>query len=427
LFDFVKQLGLDPYALFTAMALSTVVFVLAFRRHVVTLLEPLSMYVIILIADSTLVFALPWENWMRWEYAAFTFFFWVGFSLRARRVKAVQRITLRDDGVFDLLAILVLLFFIIVLGNLYLGFSTGFPIFSDNPSEAKVTALTGGLGLIKRINMGPYFFFCSGCILMAIMGHQRRLAIFMLTIATSFVVLGGSKSVLLPVIYVTSLAVCHRGLGGRISLKIVQKFTLVGLVVAVGFALIVTTKDQGSLLGGFSAFFARLLLSGDAILYYFPRRDVIVNSIDTTFVGYLSNLFGDTLGFLRLADYKDALGSIILGNDSGFGPNVQYFIQADLFFSPIGGVLYSCFLGYLIASLRASFFYTKTSSAMGLTFRCVMALCAFDIAVETGMFVGEIVSLAIFILPLWLVSRGIRSVLYTILSIPSERRTQVQS
>jgi hypothetical protein len=427
LFDFVKQLGLDPSVLLTAMALSTAVFILAFRRFIVTLLEPLSMYVIILIADSTIVFALPWENWMKWEYAAFILSFWVGFSFRAKRVQTARRLTLQNDSVFDLLTILLLLFFVIVLGNLYLGISTGFPIFSDNPSESKVTALTGGLGLVKRINMGPYFFFCSGCTLMAVMGHQRRLVIFILTIATAFVVLGGSKSVLLPVIYVTSLAVCHKGLGGSSSLKTVKKYTLFGLIIAIGFALIVTTKDQGSLLGGISAFFARLLLSGDSILYYFPRREAIVNLVDPTFLGYLSNLFGDTLGFFRLADYKDALGSIILGNDSGFGPNVQYFIQADLFFNPIGGVFYSCFLGYLIASLRASFFYAKTSSAIGLTFRCVIALCALDIAVETGMFVGEIVTMAVVILPLWLVARGIRSVLYSISSIPPKSQPQVQS
>ncbi|MDE1176973.1 MAG: hypothetical protein PW789_10250 [Edaphobacter sp.] len=420
MFDFISSLGLDPNALLASIVIAAVVLYLAYRRYIVAALEPLTMYVLILIADSTLMFALPWNNTDRWKYVGFLFAFWIGFVCRRKARLSKDRIQLKSESVFDLCTILVLLCAIIVAGNLFLGLTAGFPLLSDNPSAAKVTDLTGGLGTIKRLNMGPYLFFCCGCILMAALGHQRRLVLFMLFLATSLVILGGSKSVLLPVVYVMSLVVYHKGMGVGVALqKAARKYTLIALGAAIGIALLVTTKDQGSLMMGVSNLFSRVLLSGDVILYYFPRRDAIIGALDASFFGFVSNLFSDTLGFLRLASYQEALGSIILGNSEGFGPNVQFFIQADLFFNLVGGLIFSCLLGYLVASLRHLYFASRTKSAITLTFQCVLALCAFDLAIESGMFMTEIFTLMLIVMPLWGMARIIRLVLTTIASATS--------
>jgi hypothetical protein len=406
LLELLQRIGIEPDALLWIIGVSTVVLFIAYRRFIFNIFDPLCLFLATLVADSALMLALPWAADLKWEFVGFTFFLWAGFALRGRLPAIHPKIVFSRETLFELEFVLLVLFIIIIAGNLYLGISTGFPLLSSNPSQAKVEDFTGGLGIIRRINMGPYDFFSCGCLLLAVIGYKRRLALSILCIATCFVILDGSKGVMLPIIFAVTFLLAHRGLGVSNALRMrVKKYAFLLLVLGTSIAVLIKARDTGSIYGGLLGFFQRLLLAGDVILYYFPRREVIMTFVDPNVWGYLHNLLGDPLGMLRIVEYKAALGSIILGSDEGFGPNVQYFIQADLFFGIYFGILYCFIIGYMIASLRINFFKQATNSAVWLAFKLMLAASAFSFAIDAGLFVAPIITACILVLPLWLLAR----------------------
>jgi hypothetical protein len=407
----VESIGIDLNGLLAILAISAIVLVLAYYRFVFSFFDPLCVFLIVLVADCALTLAPPWDSELKWHFVGFTIFLWLGFALRGRPAASHPPLAFRKETLFELQLMLILLCCVIVFGNLYLGSAIGFPLLSGAPSAQKVAAYTGGLGIVRRINMGPYLFFCCGCMIMALLGHARRLCIALLLVGTFFVVLGGSKGVLLPAVYALAFVLAHRGLGtSALIRKRAKRYNFLILLTGVAVALIVTTKDQGGFSGGIAFLAMRVLLSGDVALMYFVRRDTINTLVDPTVLGYLHNLFADTLGMLRISAYEQSLGALILGGDDGFGPNAQYFVQADLYFGPIYGLLYCGILGYAIATMRARFFNDRTDSATWFAFKLVLAASAFDLAIDAGIFVVDVAALALFVVPLWLSARMIRVV-----------------
>jgi len=392
--------------------MSTIVFILLYRKFVFNIFDPLNLFIISLVANSAIMFSLPWDLQLKWEYAAYTLALWIGFSLSSRHQSpgASRTLQFNKSLLFDLQVVLVLLFMIIVTGNLYLGASTGFPMLSSNPSQSKVTSYTGGLGLVRRLNTGPYLFFCCGCVYLAAIRHKRRFVLTLLLISTGFIMLSGSKGALLPLIYTQAFVLAHPGLKKNSALTTrVKKYISFTLLFGVVVALTVTVKDTGSISGGVLAFFKRILLTGDVIMFYFADRVHIMALTDQTLAGYLKYLFNDTLGMLRVGEYQEALGSVILGGENGFGPNVQYFVRADLFFGPVYGFFYSLGIGYFIGYLRTSFLHVSKASPMMFTLRLVFAVSAFTLAIESSLFVSEATSIVVLVFPLWIIARLIRS------------------
>lgn len=399
-------MGLDIYLLFSIIGISAVITFIAYRRFIFDLFDPLSFFLLTLIADSALMLVLPWATYLKWEYVGFFLSLWAGFAFRGNPSATHPAVVFNKRALFELEFVLAVLFMVILVGNLYLGLTAGFPLFSLHPSEAKVTALTGGVGIVRRINMGPYQFFSCGCLLLAVIGYNRRFLLLVLSIATFLVVLSGSKGALLPVIFIVAFLLAHGGLNKNSQFRMrATKYLVIMLGVGVGIGILITTKDTGSLSAGITAYFMRFLMSGDVILFYFPRRDEIMTLVDPNFFEYMHHLLGDLLGMLRIGDYQGSLGSIIVGNDDGFGPNSQFFVQSDLFFGPFFGMLYSFIVGYIMASFRARFFEKATRSAVWLVFELLLAVSAFTLAIEAGMLVITIFTTAVVVLPLWLLAR----------------------
>jgi hypothetical protein len=411
LIDFLNSIGIDPTTVLIVIALSTILFILLYKRFIFSIFDPLCLFILSMVANSAIMFSLPWAAELKWEYVAYAFALWIGFLLgsRSQSPKTCQALTFSESSLFDLRVVLILLFVIIVAGNLYLGVSTGFPLFSLHPSESKVTSYAGGLGLVRRLNIGPYVFFCCGCVYLVAIQHKRRFAVMLLLISTIFIMLSGSKGALLTLIFAQAYVFAHPGLKRSPTLAArVIKYTSLTLVVGVAVALAVTIRDTGSVGGGVLALFKRILLTGDVILYYFADRAHIMALTDQTLVGYLKYLFSDTLGMLRLGDYQQALGSVIFGAEDGFGPNSQYFVRADLFFGPVYGCIYSLAIGYCIGYLRTSFFSISKASPMMFTLRLALAVCAFALATESNFFVSEAISIIASVFPLWILARLIR-------------------
>ena len=311
---------------------------------------------------------------------------------------------------YDLEAVLHLLLIIIILANLYLGIAAGFPLLSARPSSAKVMVNSGGIGLVRRINMGPLIFFLSGCFYLIFQRRRRRRAATMLAVCAVFMSLSGSKGALLPFVYAPALMLAHKGfLASRSFGRRTKRFMAYGLVGGVAIGLAVTIKDSGSLTAGFAALAQRILLTGDVVLYYFAGRQRVIEISTRSLAGYLSYLTNDSLAMLRLAEYREPLGSVILGTgNNGFGPNAQYFVRADLFFGPIWGCLYSMIIGYGIGKFRTMFFTASPSYPMIFVFTLSLALLSPNLVSESSMFVQAVVSIVLTVLPLWAAVCSIR-------------------
>jgi hypothetical protein len=355
------------------------------------------------------MFGLNWDLNVKIEFGLFAFFFWLGFILCGRPPKSKVLLNFSLAGLLELEILLVLLFSLVALANLYLGFTVGFPLLSADPSIAKVTTYTGGLGLIRHLNGGPFLFLCCGCMFLLIVGHRRYLASILLVISSCFIALSGAKGALLPILFIQTFLLHHKGFR---AVHLVEKFRKYAAPIFVGAAITavaVTVRDSGSLQAGLLFLAKRILYYGDVILFYYPRRGSIPELTGAGLFDYLNYLLNPTLGMFRLADYSPPLGTIIAGNlDFGFGPNAQYFVRADIYFGAILGCLY-CFLnGYVIGAMRRAFYTLRTEAAIPFTFTLMLAVTAFNLAAESQLFVSATIDAILVIVPLWFVARIIR-------------------
>ncbi|MCU1323320.1 MAG: hypothetical protein JWM43_2969 [Acidobacteriaceae bacterium] len=411
--ELLTDLGFDPTLVFGGLLLSALLIFGLYRRFIVSLFEPINMFLVGQVGDATVMLALPVALNYKWQFASYMVCLWAGFALCAKQIRSVPKIRFDQRSLFDLKFLLGFLGIAIILANLYLGATAGFPLLSSNPTDAKQTVYAGGLGLIRRLDMGPYTFFCAGCALLIVTNNSRRFAVSILALATSLVIFSGGKSVFLPLLFALTFAVSHKGIcPSEAFRKKVKKTSFIILGAGLSVALIVTTKEHGGIGGGVQNFLLRLLLAGDVILYYYPRREIIKALVDANLLGFLQNAFADTMGLLRISQYSLPLGSLILGSEEG-GPNVQYFIAADLFFRPIAGCMYSFVIGCCIAMFRNGFFHTRSNSAMVIAMRLFLALIAFDLATEAGMFVTEVFITLVCIAPLYVVASVCRTGLNT--------------
>ena len=194
--DILNALGLDANQFVALFVIATIILVLAYRPFVFSILDPLNIFIVAMIADVVLMFGLDWDSSAKIEFAFFIVFFWIGFAFAGKSPTGNSTIRFSEDALLELEIVLLLAFVIISIANLYLGFTAGFPLLSGRPSEAKVDTYTGGLGMIRHLDQGPYLFLCCGCILLIAISRRPMLPMIMLVISSAFVALSGSKGAL---------------------------------------------------------------------------------------------------------------------------------------------------------------------------------------------------------------------------------------
>lgn len=403
--DILTALGLDANYFVALFVIATIVLILAYRPFVISILDPLNVFIVAMIANVVLMFGLDWGSSAKIEFTFFIVFFWIGFAFVGKVPTNNPTIRFSNDALLELEIVLLLAFVIISIANLYLGFTAGFPLLSSQPSEAKVSSYTGGLGTIRHLDQGPYLFLCCGCILLIAIGRRPMLPMLMLVISSAFVALSGAKGALLPILFVMAFVINHQGLAQsrKYSGKI-KNLTIPSLGAAFAVAATVLIKENGGIAQGFVALMRRILLFGDVILFYYPRRGAIPELMNAGPWDYVHYLLDPILGMFRLVDYASipiALGSIISNMENGFGPNAQYFVRADIFFGPVFGCFYCLAIGYLTGLFRRQFFTFHTRSAMLFTFSLLLAVSALTLPAESSLFGSIVVDTAVFLFPLW--------------------------
>jgi hypothetical protein len=403
--DILSAVGLDADQFLTLFVIAAIVVILAYRPFVLNILDPLNMFIIAMIANIVLMFGLKWDVSATTEFTFFVVFFWIGFALIGKIATKSPTIHLDDESLLELEIVLVVTTVIIVIANLYLGFTAGFPLFSAEPSETKVTVYTGGLGMVRHLNQGPYKFLSCGCILLIAIGRKPMLAISMLFVSSVFLALSGSKGALLPILFVLAFVLSHKGLvQNKKRFNKIKKLALPTFAATVAVAMTVVIHENGGLVGSLLFLAKRLLYFGDVILYYYPRRGAIPELMNVGPFGYIHYLVDPLLAMLRVLDYTSILpplGSIISNSDPGIGPNAEYFVRADIFFGPVFGCVYCFAIGYLTNLFRRQFFTVRTRNAIVFNLSLLLAASAIDIPFESSLFFSTIMDTVLFIGPLW--------------------------
>jgi hypothetical protein len=403
--DILSAIGLDAHQFVVLFVIATIVLILAYRPFVISIFDPLNMFIVAMIADVVLMFGLDWDSSAKIEFTFFIVFFWMGFAFAGKIPKNNLTIRFGSDSIMELEIVLFVSFVVISIANLYLGFTAGFPLFSADPSETKVTAFEGGLGWIRHLDFGPYLFLCCGCILLIAIGRRPMLPMTMLVISSAFVGLSGSKGALLPILFVIAFVITHKGLGqGQKYSGKLKKLTIPTFGASLVVAATVLMKENGGITGAIIALARRVLLFGDVILFYYPRRGAIPELMNVGPWDYLHYLADPTFAMFRILDYTSILpplGSIMSNMESGLGPNAQYFVRADIFFGPIGGCIYCLVIGYLTGLFRRQFFTFHSKSAIAFTFSLLLAVAALNLPFESSLFFSIVADTAFFLLPLW--------------------------
>jgi hypothetical protein len=395
--------GIDGGLLLLSTLVFTAIFVLLYWRHILSLFDPLNLFIVGEISASVLMINTVTDHYWWYEFFFFQLAFFLGFScnalpkasVRVADSKKTPWLTIHPLEFSVLEGAVALLFIVSVVANLYLGATSGFPVFSSDAGVgAKVSEFVGGLGWIKRMNGGMGYFIPCASLVLYVCGRRTRLWLMVAAIETLFVSLSGSKSSIMVLVFMFAYLTHHRGFSTMPAIAGLKKWTKPVMFVAGIWAVTVLAAEGGTWTDAWSKFLVRIVAYGDVVLFYY-RPGIIQDFSGHTafeFIGYVLN---PILGMLRLAPYQDPLGYRMVTDIVGeralatiLGPNTCFYVAADIFFGPIGGLFYSAVLGYLFSYVRRLFFCKRGLGLIGFTSLFTVSMLVFALPIDTQYFVS---------------------------------------
>jgi len=365
---------IDPlfYTLFMSGLANAIPFFLLFTNKI-----PIEKFIFFILAES---------------------FFWIGFSINARKLIGFKDIELVNNDRKNL--ILFYIFLIIYIALKLTAYSLlGIPVFHE---EGRLSVFTNtGLGALERFSTFPVFF-CSVYVYHLFCGENKHkiLGYFTISIIVLFSILSGSKGSVL--ILVTGYFIYSYFYQKKIiTFKEIKKYIPLLLIVPITVIALQSTENSSNPI---ESLLIRFIANGDCYYMAFPNDYVDFIQISNKFTYF----FNGILSSFRLIDVSkvDVNIGLQLGwsiNDiidgSVFGPNTRPPILGWVFFR-WGGVLLTFLIG-----LFASFLIYKpatllpkgllTSIFIGYTYYNLMTFVGdptlaigvvFDIIINTFLF-----------------------------------------
>jgi hypothetical protein len=378
-------------------------FVYLYRRRILFVFDILTVQALMQAAACTMAVFWIHDTGMLAQFFASQAAFTVGFLLVRRPEPAASTVDWDLDCTTDLEITTFLLFILVLIGNVWMGVTAGFPLFANDPSVAKVELYSGGLGLVKRMNGGPMLFLSASSLLLALHGRRRWpfRVIFGISLVVS--VLGGSKGSLLTTVY---LFVYLMGRRDVLSSQLVRLFKYgCGLLIGAGtlLSLFILRTGGGGWTVPIQALGMRILLYGDVILYYYQPAvlGLFKHLGPLDFVTYTLN---PILGELRLVPYQMPLGyqmvnyTLNAGEElaSILGPNTTFYVVGHIFFGPVCGILYSALVGCAFAKCRSIFLSANTRNPGYLAVLLTGAVLIAALPIEVPLFTGSLFDTVLF-------------------------------
>lgn len=382
-----------------------VIFFYSYRSRIFSIFDPLVVLAVGQAAYCVMALALIHSDFLLFQFfisqAALVF----GFLLvRKPRLRAGTMVwTSRDISIAE--CTVFLLFLILLFANIWLGATAGFPIFSNDPSLSKVSEITGGLGLVKRVNAGVGIFVPAGAVLLAVRGKHRKIfgTVFLLCILLAS--LGGSKGALVIFLSIIGYVLYRRDLVPDKSAKRLRRISIVLVAAALFLAvavLYVVSKNWGIAIAGL---LQRILMQGDSIIYYYDPH-VLRHFASYGPLDYVYMVLNPVLGELRLVPYQFPLGYQMVDyywrgagvSDIVIGPNTPFFIAGHVYFGAFFGVIYCGAVGYFVARIRILFLEAQGISPLRLIYFLALALLVFALPTEVNLFTGPLLDMSVIVL-----------------------------
>ncbi|MDQ5767546.1 O-antigen polymerase [Thiothrix subterranea] len=259
-----------------------------------------------------------------------------------------------------------ILWLILIVSSFIMYSIKGIPIFSDDPSNAKVTLYQSGFGFVRYLHMIFPPLIVGQLILYLIVQTEKfyffkkiNLAIMLILISTFFIsIFGGSKGALFYILTALSLALFVIGTKNNKLYKKIYKSSIKLLFIAVIYVfsiLYLTPNSKESLLVSLAI---RFMAAGDAYYFYYGYNLSEIPQYSNLFIGDLFfYLIDPLLGMLGFKSHDYPLGSYVMHYATGyplgeFGPNALLPIVADIYFKKYFAWLFMFFMGYFFTFLR---------------------------------------------------------------------------
>jgi len=344
------------------------IYFLIYKKHICSFFDPLTFFVFNLSTASVLIIkeGITSDVANILQFFLFQIFFWFGFSRIKVNFDKPAKIDFSKVDIALMEYVTFTLFLIYLVANLYFFAIMGAPIFTDDPTLAKIESYRGGLGFVRRINWGVANFISCSAIVLSLVGEYKKLFLSILLIQIIFSATSGSKGgTLLSFIFLITL------IANRNDFRIMPQISIYKKLIKYLFAsalligttvLFITTGDITLSLFGM---YHRAMMAGDAVIYYY-RPDIFESFSSYGLWDFIYHEVNPILGFFKLAEYESPLGKVLVERylasisaqelASDFGPNAPFYVEGHIYFGTIAGLGYSFILGYAVSYVRRQYF-----------------------------------------------------------------------
>jgi len=354
-------------------------------------------------------------------------FFVIGFifapSLKdSFKKKILLKYNFEINIFISFLAWLSLIFFIVFIIKI------GFIPLMDDPTIVRTTQLKQSGGIFKRFfPILSNALFCIAFSLKFLPQRKKKkirtVPFYLLMVLGSLLMLSlGTKSGIITILFLIliedTLLVHKKERNKRVNLYILL------LVSFLLYALFILYKDSGGkILIALFSLYNRIAAFGD-IGYYFARAN---NYVDFEIADLLQFLSSDTLGLLRIQDYKPQLGAILYGvvnnsaNLNGVGPNSQIIYLFSLTLPAIISIIFSFISGFIYYIFIYNIRLTSDMNFFSYFASLYINVLLIHLPIDPAFFIATIVSS----LPLFFIIFISRLVYFSILS--NQNKTNIIS
>lgn len=402
-----------PEILGFSLSLGIIYFFL-YKRYLFSVIDPLFIFIFNTTFSSVLIIEVVEEPKFIFHFFLCQLFLYLGFAFVQEKTKTYAIIKKPQDEYrfydVDLLELTVYcLAFLYILANSVLFYTKGSALLTDNPTEAKVANFQQGFGIFRKINWSVGGVLGIGLIYLNLTQQNKRYQLLLL-ILVFFTALEGSKSSLLKIVFSAALLFFHPYFQKKQAIiRPYFKYIPVAIVGLFTVFFIVLFKENDTPELALLAFLRRLLYGADSVLYFY--NDINQDYFSQyRFWQYPAYILNPILGFFRIVPYNEAFGNVMVENslppdtilDVIVGPNTSFYIEGQIFFGYLGGILYSGLVGGAYAFLRWIYFSLKKSPAFLFVFFCYVCQLASILLIDVNLFVAQLFDTCFFVLPIYI-------------------------